>query len=584
MEESIAAIALHEAHLSCALFGKRQCRNARRTRHTVTLHRAIYGLRKRRRRAHAHYHWYSRLYFAVRVKLHGCRDAPRSAECSSEIFQAQAMAGVQDDAFASWAQECAAALRKMPGALVLPAILQWLPLPDQTRYRVCSREMAAAVDVCVPNAPHILAVVDGLVARGDVVAAEHVLRGFITRHVPSILLNRYVLLLEADVWVPHSPSRASLRRATFAFFEAKVRELGLAPVAVAAPGEFVRTVTADDKFAGEAVSVNVLARVRQACRKWDQDSRAPASERGAFAEPGSASTQVQVHSQVHSQVQVQVQAQVQVQVHRHWHRTGPASTEAACLLAYMCIKDQQLEAARSLANLALEHDPVHPLAHWVDGLIAHYVSRDLNCAARAYAEALVAAPDFAHAYFSLGMLCAECRDHGMTRWLHGRCLFVDPNHHLALISQAFYLPCDGPEFLRQARRVIRIHPTDNFFHPVVALLIVKRAQHVEPGADKRGVTREYLQAVSEAEALLRRATALRPVDTARNWLALACLYLDHFCGRARDAAACSLRVLDICRAAEQRGEWDVAGAKMRVEAVRVLRAAGRRAGRAVCGQ
>ncbi len=478
------------------------------------------------------------------------------------------MAGVQDDTFASWAQECAAALRKMPGALVLPAILQWLPLPDQTRYRVCSREMAAAVDVCAPDAPHILAVVDGLVARGDVAAAEHVLRGFIWSHVPSILLNRYILLLEADVWVPHSPSRAFLRRATFAFFEAKVRELGLAPVAVAAPGEFVRTGTVDDKFAGEAVSVNVLARVRQACQKWDQDSRAPASEHSAPAAPGSAS------AQVHSQVQVQ----------RHWHRTGTASTEAACILAYMCFKDQQFEAARSLATFALEHDPDHALAHWVDGLIAHYVSRDFPRAARAYAEALVAAPDFAHAYFSLGMLCADCRDHGMTRWLHGRCLFVDPNHHLALISQAFYLPCDGPEFLRQARRVIRIHPTDPFCHGVVVVLIVQRAEHVEPGADKCGVTREYLQAVSEAEALLRRATALRPVDTARNWLALACLYLNHFCGRERDAAACSLRVLDICRAAEQRGEWDVASAKMRAEAIRVLRAAGRRAGRGVCGQ
>jgi tetratricopeptide (TPR) repeat protein len=421
-----------------------------------------------------------------------------------------------------------------------------------------------------------LAVVDGLVARGDVTAAERVLRGFITRHVPSILLNRYILLLEADVWVPHSPSRASLRRATFAFFEAKVCELGLAPIAVSAPGEFVHTGTADDKFVGEAVSVNVLARVRQACRKWDQDSRAPASEHSAPAAPGSASAQVQVHSQV--------QVQVKVHVHRHWLRTGTASTEAACILAYMCFKDQQFEAARSLATFALEHDPVHALAHWVDGLIAHYVSRDFPRAARAYAEALVAAPDFAHAYFSLGMLCADCRDHGMTRWLHGRCLFVDPNHHLALISQAFYLPCDGPEFLRQVRRVIKIHPTDPFCHGVVALLVLKRARHVEPGADKRGAMREYLQAVSEAEVLLRRAIELSPVDTGRNWLALGYLYLDHFCGRARDAAACCLRVLEICSAAEQRGECDVAGAKMRDEATRVLRMAGRRTGRGACGQ
>ena len=515
-------------------------------------------------------------------------EAAAGAPAPGSAAEAAAKAAEAEARFAKWLEDFPRVIKahlgqkgSMPSSMMLE-VMKFLPLKDQARFMVCSRSMLATLNACraSTNPAHVLAVVDGLIARTKVVEAEQALRPFVARSpkelTPLPLLNRYILLMHSEMW--SSPKHAVLRAEIFGTF---VRKAGSALDVLAhhkdgnkeALNKIKATraklealifrnkktpaIVIGEKFLSKAFPADDLAQIQQVCLKTDArqafravkvssgsgsgggGAEAAASlQKPASAEAATAEKLADIESYVGFGTPVHALRPNQLEDHR-------VSTEAICFLAYFCYKDGNFGAAKDLIKDAANYDEKAFLLHWVVGILQHYHLQNFDESCHAYTRAISLEPDFAYPYYSLAVVNSDASNTQIADFLYRRCLALDPHHHYARMNRVIALNEDEAEVLDEYRRIMAIHPTEMYVYRGVARCLLRRHQRMDPAAAPGSLAAPVPVDVAEAEAVLRRSIEIdRNGAGGTHWLDLGFLLLRHR-NDVAGAKECFLQFIEI---------------------------------------
>ena len=105
------------------------------------------------------------------------------------------------------------------------------------------------------------------------------------------------------------------------------------------------------------------------------------------------------------------------------------------ILAYMCFKNDQVEKCKVLIDYVLKNNPKNWLAHWLSGVIGHYISKNFHEAFNAYKTCINIMPTFSYGYYSLGVLLNDQMSYSPEMFFK-QAIRLDSNHICAKINLA----------------------------------------------------------------------------------------------------------------------------------------------------
>ena len=150
--------------------------------------------------------------------------------------------------------------------------------------------------------------------------------------------------------------------------------------------------------------------------------------------------------------------------------------EALCLYGYFLYKNGLFASSAMIVRFVLETDPTNYVALWLSGVLCHYHLKDFDACVCQYIKCIEANPNFAYAYYSLGVLLSDAGYTVHASNLYQKCLELDQNHHYARMNHAIALDEDDPEVLEQYMRIMDIHPTELYIYRAVARILLLREQ------------------------------------------------------------------------------------------------------------
>lgn len=119
--------------------------------------------------------------------------------------------------------------------------------------------------------------------------------------------------------------------------------------------------------------------------------------------------------------------------------------EALCLFGYFLYKNGLFASSAMIVRFVLETDPTNYVALWLSGVLCHYHLKDFDAGVGQYIKCIEANPNFAYAYYSLGVLLSDAGYTVHASNLYQKCLELDQNHHYALLNYGINLHETGHE-------------------------------------------------------------------------------------------------------------------------------------------
>lgn len=333
---------------------------------------------------------------------------------------------------------------------ILHLIFSFLSLFEINRSMTCSKKMRDILLDCqmYVSPTHVVEVVDKLIASQKIIEAERLIRLYIARFpnkkTPVILLNRYILIIHADLWA--SEQYQGTRMELFGHFKGKsMSELIMSEQTSGNPTE---STSFQEMLAGmESVTMNLN----------------PCSIGNKFENKVFPPTQYAKIGRICNGEEIYVPT----------HPLPTVSGEATCLLAYICFKNKDYVNAGKLIKKAAEYDPNAILYLWLNGVLQHYLYQNFEASCHSYTCAITVAPDFAYSYYSLGVLASNSGDNVKSEFLYQQCLKLDPHHHYALLNRLIHCDdADHPDVHDMYRKIIQIHPSELIAYRAFAKILL----------------------------------------------------------------------------------------------------------------
>jgi tetratricopeptide (TPR) repeat protein len=105
---------------------------------------------------------------------------------------------------------------------------------------------------------------------------------------------------------------------------------------------------------------------------------------------------------------------------------------ACCLIAYLQFKQSNNQVCRRIGKLVQQHNPDSSIGAWIMAVLSRYDLRDQQSAADGYVKSFTNGPEFAYAYYSLGVLMQETGNIKGAIDMYKRAIKIDKNFTFAL--------------------------------------------------------------------------------------------------------------------------------------------------------
>ena len=332
----------------------------------------------------------------------------------------------------------------------------------------CSKKMREILLDCrmYVSPTHVVEVVDKLIASQKIIEAERLIRLYIARFpnkkTPVILLNRYILIIHADLWISkkYGPTRKEL------FDHFKEKSLTELKMSVQRSGNPTESTTFQEMLCG----IGSVMKKHNPCPIGNKfkDNVFPPTQ---YAEIRRICNEEEIYDPP-------------------MNSFSTVSGEATCILAYICFKNRDYINAVKLIEKAAEYDPNAVLYFWFNGVLQHYIYQNFEASCHAYTCAIKVAPDFAYSYYSLGVLASDSGDIEKSEFLYQQCLKLDPCHHYALLNSLVRRDEDDPDVLVQYQKIMEFHPSELIANRAIARILLRNPTP---------------QNIEEAEIVLREA-------------------------------------------------------------------------------